>query len=187
MKTRLLSLFTVVLLLVTSSCEKFKQLDDVTFEVVLLKSFNIDENFNGTNIPYTDVQTLDAKSHADIEKYQDKIESFTVTKVTYTIKSFSSGDGTTVNFTNGSMSFSALSQTTPSVIASVASVDLMAASLSGQEFTLPVNTAGLEEIADFLKNDLSVKIYSSGTFSKAPVAFTVEARMYATVVASALN
>ncbi|NJN41464.1 MAG: hypothetical protein HC811_03700 [Flammeovirgaceae bacterium] len=187
MKTKLLAFLSIVLLSLTSSCELFNQLDDVTFDIVLMHPKEVDENLTGSNVTYTDVQTLNASAHPDIDKYKDKIESFTVNRVTYTIKNFASDDGSTVNFSNGSTSFSAVGASSGSVIATVSNVDLLSAATSEDEFDLDVNAAGLEEIANYLKNDLAVKIYSSGTLSKIPVSFTVETRMYVTVVAGALN
>ena len=144
----------VGLLFATFSCEQLTQLDNVTFDIVLMHPKNVDENLTGSNVPYTDVQILDASAHPDIDKYKDKIESFTVNKVTYTIKNFSSDDGSTVNFNGGTASFSAISASSGSVIATATNVDLLVASNSGQEFDLNVNTAGLNEIANFLKMTL---------------------------------
>lgn len=166
----------------SASCDLFDKVDDVTLEVELEHIFHVNETLDQTGVTYGHVEILDAADvNSDFEKYKDKIQSVTVNSVTYEIMNVTVG---TPIFTNGNIGFSAANATSASSVASLGVENIKAA--EGQVKNLPFDQAGLNTIGTLLKDDKTVNIYLSGTFSKTPVKFDVKVKVKTSITADAI-
>src|SRR5688500_3190975 len=139
MKKRVLvSLLGLVLIAFTfSGCDLFDKAADVTFDVELDVLFVTDENGTFQNKAYTgDPVTLDLESHPEILPYINKIKKVKITKIEYSITSYTSEPpGTAVTFSNGTMLYNSVGATAAAqTLSTVGSVNLMTA---GGPNTLP--------------------------------------------------
>jgi hypothetical protein len=167
----------------SASCDLFDKVDDVSFDIELSHTFNVDETVIGGSKTYSKVEILDAaKLNSDFNKYKDKIKSITVTGVTYEVSNYTTAKS--VIFTNGKIGFSSSTGTSASSVASLGVEDVKAA--VGQVKNLAYNQAALDEISTTIKNDKKANIYLNGTFSETPVKFDVKVIVKATLVADAL-
>lgn len=170
----------------SASCSLFENIPDVSFDAKLPLVFTVQENLTFTNKDYSNTQTLDATSNAEVAKYKDKIKDFKVNSVTYKITNYTSTPpGTAVTFSNGKMSFGAVGAVS-STVATLGSLNLLAAS-SGAEQTLTIDQAGLNSMASTLLADKKIDVKTSGVLSSTPVSFKVETTFNVTITASALN
>jgi hypothetical protein len=177
MKIRLIiPVFIVLLCIPLSSCEKIKELADVSFETTIPLSFVINETaVNNSGKTYTESKLLNAASDPEIAKYASKIKEIKVSKITYTI---SNANPNTVTFTNGTIKIVATSKQ----IASVASINLT----STTETDLITDTSGLNELAAKLLDDKQEMVQLQGNLSKTPVTFNLTFKFYAKVTANPL-
>jgi hypothetical protein len=167
----------------SASCDLFDKVDDVTFDIELSHTFNVDETVVGGSKSYVKTEVLDAaKVNKDFDKYKDKVKSITVTSVTYEVANYTTAKS--VIFTNGKIGFSNATSSSASSVASLGVEDIKAA--VGQVKNLSYNQAALDEISTTLKNDKKANIYLTGTFSETPVKFDVKVVVKATLVADAL-
>lgn len=191
MKTIQIALRTVAavcfaFIMSSASCDLFENLPDVSFDADLPLTFTVQENGTFTNKAYSNTQTLDATSNAEVAKYKDKIKEFTVNSVTYKITTYSSTPpGTAVTFSNGKMSFGAVGAVA-STVATLGSVNLLSAS-SGAAQTLTIDQAGLNAMASTLLADKKIDVATSGVLSSTPVSFKVETIFKVTIKASPLK
>ncbi len=170
----------------SASCDLFENLPDVSFDADLPLTFTVQENATFTNKDYSNTQTLDATSNAEVAKYKDKIKDFKVNSVTYKITNYSSTPpGTAVTFSNGKMSFGAVGAV-GSTVATLGSVNLLAAS-SGAAQPLTIDQAGLNSMASTLLADKKIDVKTSGVLSSTPVSFKVETIFKVTITASAIK
>lgn len=170
----------------SASCDLFENLPDVSFDAELPLTFTVQESGTFTNKAYSNTQTLDATSNAEVAKYKGKIKEFTVNSVTYKITNYTSTPpGTAVTFSNGKMSFGAVGATA-STVATLGSVNLLSAS-SGAAQTLSIDQAGLNAMASTLLADKKIDVTTSGVLSSTPVSFKVETIFNVTIKASPLK
>jgi hypothetical protein len=183
---KILALFVVALTF--ASCDLFEKADDVTFEEELIIYWNADENLEGSNVPYDDEQILDLADYPVLEPYIDKIKSVEITKITYHVSNFNNTPhGLPVKLTGGIAAFGPYDSSTPSVSAPMAGASGVDLGTATAEATLAIDAAGLSKIAKDLLDDKQIKMYSEGTLSKTPVAFTVVSTFYVKITANALD
>lgn len=189
MKNPILKMFLVCLLAISfAGCDLFDKADDVTLEEELVLNWNIDENGSGTNVAYTDSKILDLAAYPEFDDYIDKIKSVEITKITYRVTNFdNSPHNSTVTLTNGVAEFGPYDSTTPGVSVPLASASGVNIGATVNETTLNIDAAGLNKIAKDLLDDKKVKMYSKGTLSVTPVAYTVVSTFYVKIVANALD
>jgi hypothetical protein len=167
---------------VLTSCD---ELGDVTLNEPVTTSITVDETGTNQNVGYSKSLIVDATSNSEIQKYQDKVKSFTVNKITFKIKNYS-GEAAITPLSK--VSYSATGSTSaPIEVASIVNFNIKAAADAGTETELVVSNADLQAMAALLKNDMSITLYLNGSLSKTPVKFTAEFTVDATIVANALN
>ena len=165
----------------SASCDLFDKVDDVTFEIALDHTFQVNETAEAQDVSYGLQELLDAASvNSDFDKYKDKIKSVTVTSVTYTIKNVE----TEVIFSDGVIGFSAATGSTATKVASLGVENIKAA--ENQVKNLPYDQAAIDELSNLLKNDKKANIYLSGTLSETPAKFDVFVTVKASITANAL-
>jgi hypothetical protein len=170
-----------------SGCNLLDKADDVTFEITLDKSFVIDENGTFTNKAYVgDPVLLDLASHTDVAPYINKIKSVSITKIEYSITSYTSEPpGTAVTFSNGSMRYSETNGGTSLTLSTIpGSVNLMTS--SGIQ-TLPKDDTNFNALAKLLLDKKQAYVSTNGTLSSTPVSFNVPTTFYIKIVANALD
>lgn len=169
------------LVMSSASCDLFDKVDDVTFEVTLDHTFNVNETNKGQDVEYALRETLDAADvSAEFAKYKDKIKSITVSSVTYEVKNCE----TNTTLTDGAIGFSAENSTTPAQIASLGAENLKL--IENQVKTLIFSQANIDALSNLLKNDKMVNIYVTGTLAETPAKFDVEVIVKASITADAL-
>lgn len=182
---RAIAFFAFAAVMSSASCDLLGKADDVTFDVELTHVFNVNETADskGSPVAYSHFELLDAATvNSDFNKFKDKIKSVTVNSITYTVSNYQSAKS--VTFKNGQVGFSSASATSASVLAAVSSESLQA--IQGQEKTLPIDQSGVNTVADLIKNDKKINIYTIGTLSETPVKFDVTVKLECTIVANAL-
>lgn len=159
------------------SCNAVKNLADVNFDTIVAVPFVINETtVNPGGKTYTDTESLNLNTDADVAKYASNIKGLTVNKVTYTIFG---ANPATVLFTNGTLNI----VTSGTTIATASSISLSNTS----ETELTANAAGLTElVSKLLAGSEQQQIQLQGTLSATPVAFTMEVKFYVTVKANPL-
>lgn len=171
------------------TCDALEKADDITFHSAIEIDFVTDENGEGTDAPYEDVQLLDLATNAEINEHIDKIKDIKIERITYRILNYdASPHFSAVLLTSGTASFGSADSNTPTVIgnfaASAAAVNLQTTTA---ETDLDIDADQFNDVAQMLLDDQKVKMYSEGTLSQIPVAFTVRAKFYFEITANALD
>lgn len=184
---KMLGLLLTLATLVT--CDVLEKADDVTFSADVELDFVVDENGEGNNAPYSDVQLLDLTSNSEISKYSDKIKEIKIDRITYRVVGYdASPHNNAVILNSGTVSFGPFDSSTPEVTGSfAASAGAVNLQTTTVETDLHFNTDQINEMAKMLLEDKQIKMYSEGTLSQIPVAFTVRAKFYFTITANALE
>jgi len=165
----------------SASCDLFDKVDDVTIEITLDHTFNVNETASATNVTYEKKETLDAAQlNSDFNKYKDKIKSISVSSVTYVITNCS--DGAVVQ--NGKIAFSSINASSAQQITSLGNENLKA--IEGVTKSLNYSQADLDALANLLKNDKKALIYLQATLAQTPVKFDVTVTVNASITADAL-
>jgi hypothetical protein len=162
------------------------ELGDVTLNEPVTASITVDETATNENVSFTQSLEVDATSNAEIEKYKDKVKSFTVNKITFKIKNYS-GQAASTPLSKVSYAAAGGTAATAIEIASITNFDIKAAADAGTETELVVPDSHLQAIGALLKNDMAVTLYFDGKLTKTPVKFTIDFTVDATIVANALN
>src|SRR6187551_813152 len=118
-KITLFSLLGMLTLL--AGCDLFNDLDDVSFDSTLSENIVVSESGTGTNVANSKIIVLDATTDPDINQYKDKIKGIKVNKVSYKVISYTAADLVTLS---GTMSFGESTTSSPTVIATVAGINL---------------------------------------------------------------
>lgn len=171
-----------------SGCDLLDKADDVTLNEKLELTWTIDENLEAENAPYEDFQTLDLSDHPVIKPYLEKIKTIEITKITYHIEAYdASPHNSQVIFVNGTASFGPAGTSIPSLTIPMAGASGVNLQTTTAEVELDIDADGLSEVAQYLKDDHAVKMYTDGILSKTPVAFKVVSTFHAKITANALN
>jgi hypothetical protein len=189
MKNPLIKLLLLFIVAVTfASCDLLDKADDVTFEEELAVNWNTDVNTDGSNVQYQDFQNFDLADYPVLAPYLDKIKSVEITKITYRVENFdNSPHNQTVTLTNGVAAFGPIDSSTPSVTVPMAAASSINLGAATTETTLAIDAAGLSKVAKDLLDKKKVKMYSTGTLSKTPVAFRIVSTVYVKITANALD
>jgi hypothetical protein len=164
-----------------NSCDKLEEADDISFDADFTVTFNASESVTDTDKHYFDRKVLDATSNSKVKDYAAKIKKIKINKITYLITNYSAPGA--VLFSGGTLGFSSVTSLTPSVVADNVAENLMTTT---SETELDMDTDQLNEIANDLLQTLSVGVYTDGTLSSTPVAFSVPVKFYVTITANAL-
>jgi hypothetical protein len=188
-RKHLTGLLFVAATFVFCGCDVLDKADDVTFDATIEVSRNADENGEGTNVLYENLETVELSDNAEIAKYASKIKSIKINKITYSVENYNAAPhNSQVFFNEGIASFAAVGASTHSVIvpfaASATGVNLQG---STSETELDIDADGLNELAGLLKEDNQLIMSTTGTLSITPVSFTVVSKFYLTITANALD
>jgi hypothetical protein len=108
--------------------------------------------------------SVDASSNSEVSKYLDKIQEYTVNKITYKIKNYSGAAGILLD---GQAKFG-------SNVADISNLNLSEAAGAGTVFEFDLDQNALKAIANDLENGNEISGSLEGTVSGKPVSFTVE-------------
>jgi hypothetical protein len=171
------------------TCDALEKADDITFHADIEIDFVADENGEGADAPYSDVQLLDLTANSEINDHIDKIKDIKIERITYRIMNYDAAPHhSAVMLTSGTASFgtfdSVIKAITGNFAASAAGVNLQTTTA---ETDLDFDADQFNDIAEMLLDDHKIKVYSEGTLSQIPVAFTVRAKFYFEITADALK
>lgn len=187
MKKHALTAGLVSLMFVVTACDWFDKVDDVNFQVILKENILVEEDATATNAEYDYTSVMEASDDAEVQKYLRKIKNFDVSSISFSIIGYDAPNATApVAITDASIAFSAKSESTPSIVASIANVNLADAFASGEAIEVPLEDADFAQIEAWLESDKGVKVYANGTLSETPVTFEVNVMVKVKVKAEAL-
>lgn len=165
------------------SCDK---VSDVTFGVVLVHTFHVNQVAAGDNLVYQTEDVLDAASaDSEFNKYKETIKSVAVANVTYTIQNCTT---TGVTMSGGTLAYSSNRTTDPDP--AIAVVDLGLGNIKAaenQETNLHFGQPAINDMSNLLKTDKQLNLYLNGTLSTTPATFDVVVKINATVTAGTLQ
>lgn len=132
---------------------------------------------------------LDLTTNTEINDHIDKIKDIKIERITYRILNYdASPHNSAVMLLSGTASFgpfdSSVETITGNFAASAAAVNLQTTTA---ETDLDFDADQFNEIAEMLLNDQKAKVYTEGTLSQIPVAFTVRAKFYFEITANAID
>jgi hypothetical protein len=180
MKTRILfSLFAFFGLFLLNSCED--DLLDITESFYYeqeIQVFTADSVMNSTVV-------VDMADYEDlIDQYGDKIKDIELSDVKYWLTQFDGADDQEIIISN--LKIANEDGSDPVLIAEIANQNLLA--LVDAETELPVNQAGLDKMADLIKNSPHIFQLSYDTqCNKSPLNFTIKFQFKVALTANPLN
>lgn len=174
---KLIRIFVFLIFCTISSCDLIDKATDVNFSATAPVTFVVNETaISSGGMFYSDTRILNVASDPDVAKYESKINSFTVDKITYTI---SGANPTSVSFINGIIKIASNGTT-------IATAPTVVLSSNNAETELSTDAIGLSKLAELLLDNKQEEIQLQGTLSETPVSFTVVFKFYLTINASAL-
>lgn len=183
--------FSLVLtfVLMFSGCNLFDKADDITFPATLEVTWTADEDGDLVNHAYSKTATVKLSDNAEIARYNDKIKSVEIEKITYRITEYSDAPhNEAVIMKNGFASFSSTGSSTPILevpyAASAADVNLKTTT---SDTDLNINAGGLTDLANIFKAEKELKMTSTGVLSRTPVSFTVVSTFHVKITAEILD
>ena len=169
---KIILLIIVSLALPISQCTLIEE--DIDGE--LSTTIPVNETQQGTNIDYEDSQILSADSDKDISDNLDKIKSWDVQKISYSIMGFK--DDPSITF-SGSVGFSRRNENSPSITASVSNLEFAKITDNGKKYKISLSDTDLAKIASIFDSDQAIKVYWKGVLSQGPMSCSV--KVYAKV------
>lgn len=178
---KLLFLFIFAISGLFLACDNVKDQADITFETDVVTTWAV----SASN---SNVQTLtivaDATTDSEISKYADKITNYEVSEVWFAIDNYSSDQPGEIYF-NGDLGFGSKTGSAADATCSVSNLNITHWSGTG-EFQFNDCQSTIPAISNALSNDNAVKVYMIGSFTKAPLSFTLKVRMKMKVTANPL-
>ena len=160
---RSLSYLIIGALFVMAKCSLFDELGTINLDSTFSHSEDVSISENDPSTISEDF-TVSATTDSEINRYKDKIKSYSVNSITLQILNYEGVDGITMR---GTLEFG-------NVIVEINNLDLSALDQSGEEMELNIPMDDLAEVAQELEggNDVSGSI--EGTVSDKPVSFTLK-------------
>lgn len=181
MKRLAKSYFPAFLFLVLFSCGEEGDMDDINIDTILVKSLPVVATTTN-EMTYTVV--LDATTDPEIKKYADKIKNYEITELLFAIENYQADTGDEIYF-NGNIGFSKKSGNQATSSCAISPLNVTHVAETG---AFPISTCNtiVDEISEVLKTDNAVKIYLTGTFTKATVIFDLKVTIKVKVTANPL-
>ena len=168
-------------LLFMSNCDNAGNPADVTFEVTLPATLQIAAP---TTAEITESVVLDATADPEIQKYLDKIKGYEITQMQFSIEDYDSSTGDEIYF-SGNIGFSRIIDVKPFKTCLIQNMPVTHWAGTGY-FDIDTCNDLFNEVSDLLLSDNGIKIYLTGTFSNAPLSFTLRVRIKVKVTANPL-
>lgn len=130
--------------------------------------YPVNETDDDSDIPYDEIRALSALDDKDIRDNLDKIQKWTVTKVSYAISGYQGDDDAT--FT-GTLGFS--NKTDGSASFNVPVSGILSGLDGGPKKDLKLSSSQLAQLASWFEADKDLKVYMNGTLSQGPVSFNL--------------
>ena len=167
------------LFLVLFSCDEVGNIADINIDTILVKSLPVVAT---TTNEMTYSVFLDATTDTEIKKHADKIKNYEITELLFAIENYQAGTGDEIYF-DGNIGFSKKSESQETSSCAISPLNITHVAGTG---AFPISTCNtiLNEISDIIKADNAVKIYMTGTFTKAPLSFDLKVTVKVKVTAS---
>lgn len=182
MKDTIKSLVLSLLLVSLFSCENVEIPGaDITFPITLVKRLPVAATDTNEK---TFTTTLDATSDAEIQKYLSKIKSYEITELLFGIENYASTIEDEIYF-NGTMGFSKVTDSQASSTCALNNIPITHWA-GTQDFPIGTCDNILNEISKVFAEENAVKVYMTGTFTKAPLSFDLKVTVKAKITANPL-
>lgn len=182
MKKLAIICLSAFLILAFFSCEKIgEELPDFDFNSSLVKSLPV--VVTSTN-EVTSSIVLDAATDPKIKQYADKIKNYEITELLFAIENYSAPTEDEIYF-DGNIGFSKKTENKATAFCSINPLNVTHVASTGD---FPISTCNVivNGISELFTADNSVKIYMTGTFSKAPLTFDLKVTVKVKITASPL-
>lgn len=181
MKRFLTTVLIATLMIVNFSCDEVKELADIDFSTTIVKTLPV--NVASTSEMTTSI-LLDATSDPEIAKYINNIKGYEITNLQFAIENYQTSLSAEVYFT-GNLGFGSKSSTQPGSTCAVSDLPVTHWAGTGN-FKIDACTDLINDISAALTSENAVKIYMTGTFTKAPLSFDLKVTADVKVTASPL-
>jgi len=132
--------------------------------------YPVNETDDDSDITYDEIRTLNALDDEDIRDNLEKIQNWTVTKVSYSISGYQGDDDATFS---GILGFSRNSDMSASISVPVSGLKL--SDLNGKaKLDLGLSSSDLSKLASWFEADNALKVYMNGTLSQGPISFYLD-------------
>ncbi len=181
MKTKIL-LFVLLFpaFILMNSCQE-DELLSTSFSVVLTQDFIVSNTADSVFVKDT---LLDASAQSgDIEKYKDRIQQVSLTRVSYLLTAFNGADDQELS--QGNIVISDTGGTNSMLLTTLSQVNLKA--LWNNETDLTVNQPAVELLGNLVKDaPHAFRVHAEGVMNKKPLDFTIRIRFHLTIKAGVL-
>ena len=152
---------------------------DITFPVTLTKKLPVTAADTNEN---TFTTTIDASSDSEVKKNLSKIKGYEITELLFGIENYSSALEDEIYF-NGTIGFSKVNASQASSTCALNNIPITHWA-GTQDFPIGTCDDLLNEISKVFTEEHAVKIYMTGTFTKAPLSFDLKITVKAKITVS---
>ena len=163
------------------SCDKVDDLPDIDINATLSETLQI--VVPNTNEMSTST-VLDATTNSDVNKHLDKIKKYEITELLFAIENYAAPNEDEIYF-NGEIGFSKKTENRASVSCPVSNLPVTNFAGTG-DFELSTCSDVLNDISAILTADNAVKVYMTGSYTKAPASFDLKVTVKVKITASPL-
>lgn len=182
MKKSTILLLPAFALLFCVSCDKASELTDVSFSTTLSQTLPV--AVTGTSETTASILLDAAAADPEIQKYASNIKQYEITKLTFAIENYQSTLPDEIYF-DGVFGFSKKTESAPTATCSISPLNVTHFAGTG-DFNVGNCDAILTGISAIFTSDNAVKLYMTGTFTKAPLSFNLKVTAQVKVTASPL-
>jgi len=182
MKKTTLPIIAFVVLL--SGCNLLEENLTTDIDTELYQTFEVNITDEGSNISYSETETIAAGDDPDLDEYIDNIKNYTVKNVFYSVKNYNGNPQ--ITFT-GSILYSDQAINEGKVLSGFEEFLISSIADDGVKHELPYENGALANAAGILKENNAIKVYLDGVFSEGPVNFELTIYYDVTVEASVIE
>ena len=179
MKRLLRTTLPALLILLLFSCDKVDDLTDVNLDATLSETLQISVS---STQAMSITKVLDAAKNSLVNDHLDKIKQVEVTELKFAIENYAAPNDDEIYF-NGEIGFSKKTENVASSTCAISNLPITNFVGNGA-FELSTCANILDDISAILTADKAVKVYMTGTFTKAPLSFDLEVAAKVKIIAS---
>ena len=170
-----------LLILLLFSCDNGSDIADIDFPVTLPMTLHV--SVSNTSEMTTSV-VFDATTNPEIKEYLGNIKGYEITELLFAIENYAAPNEEEIYF-NGEIGFSKKTENIASVSCPVSNLPVTNFAGTG-DFELSTCSDVLNDISAILTADNAVKVYMTGSFTKAPASFDLKVTVKVKITASPL-
>lgn len=174
--------FSAFILLAFISCDEVKDLADIDFDSTLEKTLPV--VVTSTSEMTTSIDLDATTADPEILKYADNIKNYEVTEILFAIENYNAPTEKEIYF-DGTIGFSGLNDSQATSTCSISPLNVTHVNGTGNFVISTCNTI-VNGISDVFTVNNGVKIYMTGTFTDAPLAFDLKVTVKVKITANPL-